>query len=175
MGRRWAVIVVMALLIGAGSYGQAPAATDPWAGLRFLIGTWEAKTTGGAAQAASTGAYSFQLELRGHVLARHSAAAACKAPDDFDCQHRDLLYIYPEGPSLGLKAIYFDNEGHTIHYAVSTPKPGSVVFLSESGQPGPEFRLTYELVDGVMAGKFQVRMGGQTEYKSYLEWRGKGK
>jgi hypothetical protein len=127
------------------------------------------------AQATSSGDYSFQLKLRDHVLARHSGGGACKGPDDFDCRHSDLLYIYPAGNGQAWQAIYFDNEGHVIHYGVSSPKPGAVVFLSDSAQPGPQFRLSYELVEAEMSGKFQIKMPGQTEFTSYLEWRGKSR
>jgi hypothetical protein len=33
-------------------------------------------------------------------------------------------------------------------------------------------RTTYELIGPLMTGKFQSRMPGQTEWKSYLEWSG---
>ena len=148
----------------------AAAKPDPWAGLRFLIGTWEAKTIGGGAQAQSTGSYSFQFELGGHVLARHSVGGACKGPEHFNCEHSDLLYVFPEGGAL--RAIYFDNEGHVIHYVVSIPRAGALVLLSEPERPGPQFRLSYELSRDVLTGKFQVRMPGQAEFASYLEWTG---
>jgi hypothetical protein len=112
------------------------------------------------------------MELSGHVLARHSTVAGCKAPADFNCEHLDLLYIYPDGPARKLNAIYFDNEGHVLHYDVSAPGPNSAVFLSDSALPGPQFRLSYELKDAMLSGKFQMRMSGQTEWKSYLEWSG---
>jgi hypothetical protein len=83
-----------------------------------------------------------------------------------------MLYVYLDGPAQQLKAIYFDNEGHVIHYDVSTPTPSSVVFLSEPAGPGPQFRLTYEVKDALLLGKFQSRMPGQSEWKSYLEWSG---
>jgi hypothetical protein len=51
------------------------------------------------------GTYTFQLELGGHILARHPAATDCKGPDNFDCQHTDLLYIYRELPAQPLQAI----------------------------------------------------------------------
>lgn len=151
----------------------ASAKADPWAGVRFLIGLWEAKTTGGVAQAQVSASYSFRMELRDHLMARHSRSGSCSAPDDFDCQHSDLLYIYPASNGAALEAIYFDNEGHVIHYAVSTPKPGTVVFLSDAAQPGPQCRLSYTFLDGVMSGQFEMKMPGQMEFTSYLEWSGK--
>jgi hypothetical protein len=147
-------------------------AADPWKALRFLLGTWEAKTQGGSAEAAASGAYTFRLELRGHVLARHSASAGCSGPADFDCEHGDLLYLYQDAAGEALKAIYFDNEGHVIHYGVTTPAPNTAVLVSDASPNGPQYRLTYELKGAVMLGKFQVRMPGQSEFHSYLEWSG---
>ena len=152
---------------------KSPAKADSWAGIRFLLGSWEAKTTGGVAQAQVSASYSFRLELRDHVLARHSRSGSCSAPDDFDCQHSDLLYVYPASSGAALEAIYLDNEGHIIHYAVSAPKPGTVVFLSDPAQPGPQYRLSYTFLAGVMSGQFEMKMPSQTEFTSYLEWNGK--
>jgi hypothetical protein len=83
-----------------------------------------------------------------------------------------LLYVFSDGPVQPLKAIYFDNEGHVIHYKVSTPDAGTAVFLSDGSQPGPAFQLVYQSKDAAMLGRFQMRMPGQTEWKSYLEWSG---
>jgi len=127
---------------------KSPAKADSWAGIRFLLGSWKAKTTGGVAQAQVSASY-------------------------FDCQHSDLLYVYPASTGAALEAIYFDNEGHIIHYAVSTPKPGTVVFLSDPAQPGPQYRLSYTFLAGVMSGQFEMKMPSQTEFTSYLEWNGK--
>ena len=159
---------IAALLCASALSAQTP---DPWKSLRFLIGTWEGKTQGGSAGAASAGVYTFQLDLKGHVLGRYGAYTACAGPADFNCEHGDMLYVY-EAAGGPLKAIYFDNEGHTIHYDVTTPAADTAVFLSAAGQPGPRFRLTYELKGGVMSGKFQMSMPGQTEFRSYLEWAG---
>lgn len=150
--------------------------SDPFQQLSFLTGTWEAKTVNNPAVAAS-GTYSFQFELKNHVLARHSTSysAACKGPDDFDCEHGDLLYVYSDGPQQPLRAIYLDNEGHVIHYSVTTPAATTAEFLSDPGLPGPQFRLLYELKGAVMSGKFQLRMPGQQDWRSYLEWTGSKK
>jgi hypothetical protein len=148
-----------------------PTETNQWTTLSFLKGTWDAKAAGSSG-AAAAGSYTFRLELRGHIMARHGDLSQCKGPVDFDCSHGDLLYIYRDYPAQPLKAIYFDNEGHVIHYEVSTPSPTSATLLSDSSQPGPQFRLTYELKEQVMYGKFQMRMPGQQDWKTYLEWSG---
>ncbi|MGA3188145.1 MAG: hypothetical protein ABSF22_13650 [Bryobacteraceae bacterium] len=142
---------------------------SPLKPLAFLEGTWEAKTQQGSAGATAGGTYTFVKELGGHVLARHGALSDCKGPASFDCDHGDLLYVYQDDSTL--KAIYFDNEGHVIHYKVAASS-GAVEFLSDPSNSGPQFRLAYERKDSVMSGKFQMRMPGQTEWKSYLEWSG---
>jgi hypothetical protein len=168
---RLGVLVAAACLCAGGGSAQ----TDAWKQLRFLIGTWDAKTAGGSAGAAGSGTYSFQLELRDHILARHSSSGGCKGPASFDCEHGDLLYIYQDAPEQPYKAIYFDNEGHVIHYDVSIPSPSNVVFLSISSQSGPQYRLSYELQGTTMFGKFQMRPPGQAGFVSYLEWSGEKK
>jgi hypothetical protein len=168
--KRIVVALFLALPLIAGAQ-PAPAA-DPFKDLAFLEQNWEANTNGfGGVH--STGTYTFRRELGGHVLARRSTSdAACKGPATFDCEHGDILYVFEEAPGQPLKALYLDNEGHVIHYDVSTPTASSVVFLSEASRPGPRFRLSYELKGSVLFGKFQGLMPGQTEWKSYLEWSG---
>lgn len=156
---------------------QAPtktAAADPFRSLAFLEGTWDANVQNNPA-IKQAGRYTFNRELDGHIFARHATNdVGCKAPASFDCSHTDLLYVFQEVPGSALKADYFDNEGHVIHYDVSTPTPTSVVFLSTPG-PGPQFRLSYELSGQVTTGRFQMRMPGASEWQTYLEWSGSRK
>jgi hypothetical protein len=154
------------------SAAQPAAAPDPWAALRFLLGAWQAKTTGGMAQAQTAASFAFRLELRDHVMARHTRGGGCQGPEDSDCLHGDMLYIYPTSNGQAFSAIYFDNEGHVIHYDVTTPQPMTAVFLSDSAQPGPQYRLTYSFVEGTMNGKFELKSPGQADFSSYLEWSG---
>ncbi|MGA7110004.1 MAG: hypothetical protein WBY75_19795 [Terracidiphilus sp.] len=152
---------------------QTPASTghDPFQNMKFLEGTWDANVQNNAAVKRS-GRYTFDRELSGRILARHSTNDPnCSAPENFDCAHSDVLYVFQDGPGLELKAIYFDNEGHVIHYNVTTPKPQSVVFLSDTAQ-GPRFRLEYELSGTVMTGRFSMQMPGEDDWRTYLEWSG---
>jgi hypothetical protein len=166
-----ALTVLLALILTQHDRALS-APTDPWSALGFLEGTWAAHTQGGSAGAQSSGTYTFEPELKQHVLARHSTAAACKGPEVYDCEHSDILYVYQNAAGQPLRAIYFDNEGHVIHYAVSTPNSTTAIFISEPSSSGPQFRLVYELIGALMSGKFQMRMPGQVEWKSYLEWSG---
>ena len=164
---------ILLLCLATSLFSQAPAASqpDPFKSLAFLEGAWTAHGKGSTA-AAVDATYSFRLELDKHILARHSRTSDCKAQAGFNCEHGDLLYVYEDAPGKPLKAIYFDNEGHVIHYGVTTPAATTAVFLSEASQTGPQFRLTYELTGTVMSGKFQMHLPGQAEWRSYLEWTG---
>lgn len=151
---------------------QSATTEESWKALSFLEGTWEAHTQSGSAGAQGNGTYTFRFELNRHVLARHSETSDCRGPKAFDCQHDDLLYIYQEAQGQPLRALYVDSEGHVIHYTVSTPEATTALLISEASAPGPQFQLVYQLKDRVMSGKFQIRMPGQVEWKSYLEWSG---
>lgn len=165
------VIMLPLLCLPLAAQTAADAAPNPFKSLSFLEGTWDANVQNNAAVKLA-GRYTFVSELDGHILARHATSDVnCKAPSTFDCAHSDLLYVFEDAPGSGLKADYFDNEGHVIHYDVTTPTPTSAVFLSAPG-PGPQFRLTYELAGGVMTGKFQMHMPGQGDWRTYLEWSG---
>lgn len=175
--KKFSLVLCFTLLVTLPLIAQAsiPAATAPatesWSALSFLEGTWEAKTTDPEGPH-TRGRYTFVRELDGHILARHDTNdPGCKAPASFDCQHGDLLYIFQNAPGQPLQAIYFDNEGHTLHYDITTPTRTSVIFLSQPG-PGPQFRLVYELKGTVMTGKFQMRIPGGADWHSYLEWSG---
>ena len=165
----------VALALSAQDKPPETAGGDPWNSISFLQGTWEAKTQGGSAGADAGGSYTFQPELNNHILARHSRVGDCAGPATYDCEHHDLLYIFQESPGALLKAVYFDNEGHVIHYDVSTPNATTAVFTSESAPSGLQFRLIYELRNAIMSGKFQMRMPEQADWKSYLEWSGRKK
>ena len=161
-------ITLLFILCCASVSAQSPA---PFARLNFLMGTWNAKTTQqGSAAATVLGTYTFQTDLSGTVITRTSSADSCKGPGSFDCQHRDLLMIYSDMGDPILHALYADNEGHVLHYDITTPDANTAVFLAST--PGPKFRLTYHLEGGVMSGKFQIEAPGSTEFKSYLEWSG---
>lgn len=171
---RGLVIVTALLGLNLVHSNRALSATaeDPWKDLSFLEGTWDAHTQSGSAGAQGNGTYTFKAELNHQLLARHSELSNCKGPKAYDCKHSDLLYIYREAHGQPLSAIYFDNEGHVIHYTVSTPEATTALFVSEASRSGPQFQLIYQLKDGVMSGKFQMRMPGQADWKSYLEWSG---
>lgn len=86
------------------------------------------------------GGFTFAIELDGRVgVRRGRSELAPAAGEAARTVHQDLTVVYPRGK--GLTALYWDDEGHVIRYAVRT-EAGIVIFESEPG-PGPRFRLTY--------------------------------
>ncbi len=167
------VFVLTVLLLTAVGFAQQPAAAgatqDKFAALAFLTGTWTATPDADSAQRLGltagkpSGAFTFLPELGGNVLVRRNVRSAADNPA---YTHDDVLYVYPEGGVL--RAIYFDSEGHVIHYVISTA-PGSAVFLSETPEVGPRFRLSYHLTGEVLDGRFELAMPG-AEFQTYLHW-----
>src|ERR1700722_6473780 len=76
--------------------------SNSWDSLRFLEGTWEARTQSASSGANATGTYTFRKELAVHIRARHTSATGCTGPADFNCEHGDLLYVYQDAPGQPL-------------------------------------------------------------------------
>jgi hypothetical protein len=112
--------------------------------LEFLLGKWIGVET----NKAESGAFSFEPQLNNKIIVRRNSAP----------NHEDLLVIYIEDET---RAVYFDNEGHVIHYKVSVPSENRAVFESDGA---PKYRLTYWLNHDSLNGKFEVAD------KTYLNW-----
>jgi hypothetical protein len=138
---------------------------DPFAGLHFLAGEWTA-TRSGKTDEATSASFTFARDLGGKVLVRRNHAEyAPRSGEKEGVVHDDLMVVYPEAGSL--RAVYFDNEGHVIRYAISTGD-GRAAFESESGAPGPRFKLEYERrEDGSLAIAFSIAPPGKA-YRPYL-------
>lgn len=81
------------------------------------------------------------------------------------------LTVYPTGEGDALAAIYFDNDGHVIHYNHVAVTPGQrVEFLCASGAASPGFRLTYSLkARSTLHVKFEMAPPGQSTYRLIAE------
>ena len=133
-----------------------------WEPLQFLLGSWSSPLSGQPGQGVS-GATTFSFDLDGRIMVRRSRAEFAPGPGEAQgLVHEDLLVIYQLPGEPPFRAIYFDNEGHTIHYSLRFPeKQPGVVFESESGLPGPRARLVYELSEeDTLATEFFVAAPG---------------
>jgi len=137
-----------------------------WDRLQMLIGTWESAGDTQLGQAAGT--TSFTRELNGQVIVRRSFAEYKSGPQA-GTRHDDLLVMYRDSADAPPRAVYFDSEGHVIHYSVTAPSEQSVVLESDGSDPGPRYRLSYVRGDTTLDGTFEVAMPG-AGFKTYLSW-----
>ena len=121
---------------------------DVWKGWAFLMGDWVGTGTGRPGE--GTGVFSFRAELDGRILVRKNRVEyPAPVGSGVGPVHEDLLIVYPATDGPGFRAIYFDNEGHTIPYHVALSLTGpSIVFESQGAAGEPRFRLSYESVAG---------------------------
>lgn len=135
---------------------------DHWAPFQFLIGSWSSPVSGQPGEGV-TGSSTFSYDLNQKVIIRKSRAEFAPGPEEqAGFIHEDLLVIYRLPGEAQPRAIYFDNEGHVIHYEISFPdrQPG-IVFESASQNGIPHARLTYETdKDGALHTEFFVEAPG---------------
>ena len=148
---------------------RPPKATDwdPW---RFLIGEWVAE--GGGQPGQGTGSFSFDFELRGNILVRKNRAEYPATKEHPSSSHEDLMVIYPEGGPSSFRAVYFDSEGHVIHYTAGFSEDGKTfTFLSDLEAAGPRFRLSYTKAEGgSLSIKFEIAPPGRPDqFTTYVE------
>ncbi|MCX6225392.1 MAG: hypothetical protein NTV01_11705 [Bacteroidia bacterium] len=143
-----------------------------WSKFQHLVGHWVGEGNGQPGQ--GTGGFFFQTDLDGNILVRkcHTEFPSTTARPAFT--HDDLMVIYPDYTGVPSKAIYWDNERHTIEYAVSFTEK-AVVFTSAASQQMPRFRLSYETIDASTVNvKFEMaNPGSPDEFKMYLEGKSK--
>lgn len=121
---------------------SSSSASGPWNGWEFLLGEWVLGDGGGKPGQATAAGASFTLDLQGQVIVRKNHSEYASAEGKPPVIHDDLMTIYKEGEVA--RAIYWDTEGHTIHYTARLSDDGKkIVFLSDP-TAGPRFRLTYE-------------------------------
>ena len=99
--------------------------TDAWGKFGFILGEWIGE--GGGAPGAGSGSFSFLPDLGGKILVRKNHSEYPADKDKPPVVHDDLLIVYRDAPDPDEKAIYFDNEGHVIHYDVTVPSPNTAV------------------------------------------------
>jgi len=139
--RRSILSVVALAVLASFPAAAAPPATDAWAPVRFLVGTWTG-TGGGEGPGQGVGTTSFQWDLEQKILVRRDHTEFSKTAERPAASHDALMILYPQGGAL--HGSYFDAAGHVIPYTlVAGTAAGTAQFLSDAG-PGPRFRLTYQ-------------------------------
>jgi hypothetical protein len=166
--RRLALLSMVSLALAQQTPNRsAPAA---WAPLEFLLGEWIGE--GGGAPGQGTGGFSFQPDLEQKILVRKNRAEYPTTKDRPAFRHDDLTIVYQQPGAERLRAIYFDNEGHVIDYAVEVSGDRSTVqFVSEPSTSNPRYRLTYRRTgDETVAIKFEISPPGKADsFSTYIE------
>lgn len=147
------------------SSGQNSPKWDNW---KWLTGDWIGE--GAGQPGTGQGSFSFFFDLDSNILTRKSHSEYPAEGNRPATIHDDLMIVYPGNDAT--KAVYFDNEGHTIFYSVTYFR-NSIVLTSEKAQNMPVFRLTYTLLDsGLVNTRFEMSQDGQ-KYIPYIEGNSK--
>lgn len=145
------------------SFAQQNPVWDNWS---WLIGEWKGEGTGEPGQGGGT--FSFEFKLDKKIIERRSHSEYLASENKPLVIHDDLMIIYADQTGNPSKAIYFDNEGHTINYSISYSNK-SIVMTSDKIQNIPIFRLTYTLLDnGSINTKFEMSQDGKN-FMTYIE------
>ena len=139
--------------------------SDAWVSWSWLIGEWKGEGTGVPGK--GSGQFSFHTDLDQKILVR-KAHAEYPTENGKAVTHDDLLFVYLDASGVPSRAIYFDNEGHTINYTISYTG-NTIVLLGDKVKGFPVFRLTYVKVDDhTVHTKFEMSRDGVT-FMTYVE------
>jgi len=148
-------------------FGQQSQAWEKW---NWLVGEWIGIGTGQPGQGG--GYFSFKTDLDDNILVRKSHTEFPASGNRPAAVHNDLMIIYPGIQGALPKAIYFDNEGHSINYQVSFAE-NSIIMTSEKVPDVPVFRLTYTLLDPETVNtKFEMSQDN-VNFMTYIDGKSK--
>jgi hypothetical protein len=153
------------MLVGTFTYcfGQQKDEFEKW---NWLMGEWVGEGSG--QPGSGGGGFSFTQELDKKILVRKAHTEFPAAAGRPASVHDDLMVVYLDYRSQPTKAIYFDNEGHTINYSISY-SDRSIILISEKIPNVPIFRLTYTFInDQSVNTKFEMSQDGE-KFMTYIE------
>ncbi len=138
--------------------------------IKYLLGEWVGE--GGGDPGQGVGGFSFNMDLQGKIMTRKNYAEYPSTKDKPAYRHDDFMVLYQENTSSPMKAIYWDNEGHVINYAIEiSSDQKSIIFTSDKSANTPQFRLTYVKSDDKNIGiVFEIAPPNMPdEFSRYLE------
>ncbi len=132
----------------------------------WLMGAW--KGEGDGTPGNGSGTFTFAYDLDKKVITRKAHSEYPATDNKPLIIHDDLMVIYADNTGAFTKAIYFDNEGHTINYSI-TYADKAIVLLSDKMPNMPVFKLTYTLLDNETVNtKFEMSKDG-VAFFTYVE------
>ena len=160
--KKYVMTVVSCLILTTTGFAQQ----NNWDNWNWLLGEWQGEGSGQPGQ--GDGSFSFAFDLDKNIIIRKNHTEFPATANNPAFVHDDLMIVYADYTGNPSKAIYFDNEGHTIHYTVSyTDK--TITFFSEKIPNVPIFRLTYILLDNETVNiKFEMSQDGE-KFWTHLE------
>ncbi len=130
------------------------------------MGEWKGEGTGEPGE--GSGKFSFKADLNNKILVRKAHTVYPAKDGKPETIHDDLLIVYLDFSGNPFKAIYFDNEGHTINYGIKYYDK-KIVFTSEWATGMPVFRLSYELLEEKSVNtKFEISNDNKN-FTTYVE------
>ena len=157
------VFTIAFLIIVISVNGQVASTWDNWS---WLIGNWVGEGSGQPGKGG--GSFTFKPDLNQKILIRKSHSEYFSTGNKPGVIHDDLMVIYPDYSGSPVKAIYFDNEGHTINYSITYPDK-TIVLTSDKILDIPVFRLIYsQLDDQTVDAKFEISQDG-LKFNTYVE------
>jgi len=157
------ILLTIFLALVINSFAQQ---NSKWTNWSWLIGEWKGEGSGKPGQGGGT--FSFTTDLDGNILIRKSHSEYPASASRPAVVHDDLMIVSLDFTGNPTKAIYFDNEGHTINYSI-TYAPKTIVLISDIIPNVPVFRLTYTSLDDQSVNtKFEMSQDGIT-FMTYIE------
>jgi hypothetical protein len=142
------------------------------ASLSYLVGDWVDESRSGEPGTATASGESWRVDLGGQVLIRMGWCEFPATAKRGAFRHEDLLILYPEGED-GMRGIFWDNEGHTIHYPNVTMLPSGkgITLSSDRAIPGPRQQLVYHFEEpDHLTATFSLLLPGAPDFAPFLTW-----
>ena len=165
--KRYYLLTIVLLALASSCFAQQNINWDKWS---WLLGEWKGEGSGQPGQGGGTFSFSFDLDKK--IIVRKSHSEYPATANKPKIVHDDLLIAYSDMAGNPSKAIYFDNEGHTINYTIRYAE-NTIIFISDKTPNVPVFRLTYQLLDwNNINTKFEMSQDGET-FTTYIEGKSK--
>jgi hypothetical protein len=155
------------ILFGSITSGQQSSEWDKW---NWLIGEWIGEGSGQPGQ--GKGTFSFSFDLDKNIIIRKSHSDYPPTDTKPLILHDDLMIIYYDSVRNPNKAVYFDNESHTIFYT-ATFSEKTITLISSKSTNVPIFRLIYSMIDTETVNtRFEMSQDG-VKFMTYIEGKSK--